>query len=226
MPETRCANAEFGVLAVLQTWHHSQKMCAQCSTWLQLPSCKTTQWKTEEEEEVVANIPSSRPDSQRLTVTTKVFKRSKAGGYSVGGHSGSVGGQVKSRLAPRPPPPTEETLRMTFHRVPEDLWRIPDKRFIFSKAEACRDTFIWNRRAVETNHDVLRTNVQATHWELHWTPCLYVQLYRKQATREETAGDRHTRQMPRQQQPFTEHRRNRGDNLETQQLHNFVFING
>lgn len=50
MSETRYANTEFGVLVVLQTWHHSQKMCTQCWTWLQLPSCKTTQWKTEEEE--------------------------------------------------------------------------------------------------------------------------------------------------------------------------------
>lgn len=128
-----------------------------------------------------------------------MFKRSKAGGYSVGGHSGSVGGRVKSRLAPRPPPPTEETLRMTFRRVSEDLRRIPDERFIFSKARACRDTFIWNRRAAETNHDILHTNAQTTHCELHRTPCLYLQLYRKQAIREATAGDRHTRQMPRQQ---------------------------
>lgn len=137
MSETLCVSAEFG----LQSFSKHGITVRKCALSVELgsnfrPVTQHNEKQKKKKQEVGADIPSSRPDSQRLTVTTKVFKRSKAGGYSVGGHSGSVGGRVKSRLAPRPPPPTEETFRMTFRRVPEDLERIPDERFIFFQSRS------------------------------------------------------------------------------------------
>lgn len=69
--------------------------------------------------------------------------------------------------------------------------------FIFSKAVACRDTFIWNRRATISCAPT-RRRLTASYAEHP------VYIYRKlQKTSNKRSNSR--RQMPRQQQPFTQH---------------------